>query len=342
VIEQALSVANLVLITVGSANAPRRHDFLPFTAAEREQMVRLMFSAEDNLRLRFAYVEDQGNMPRWTSLIREAANAIAPDNTDITLIGHSKDRSSFYLKAFPGWDSIEVGNFGGLSATNFRSAYFSSDAVVCEDLNFDGIDDNVAEWLKDFWTTDAYEELAAEAAKCANDVKTYGRIDPETGEKVYGPYLAADAIIIQGDQVLMIERGGHPYRGCLAFPGGFVEADEDVVDAAIRETVEETGLKVPEMVMRRSYLGTETFSAPHRDPRGRVVSFASLFHLNPSPPASMTDPKEIEKFLALPRVKGSDDARKAFWTPISKLDRSQMAFDHYSVLQKMLEKLPKE
>jgi bifunctional NMN adenylyltransferase/nudix hydrolase len=338
VVQQALRIADNVLIAIGSANAPRRHDYVPFTASEREDMIRLMFSAEDNRRMRFVHVEDQGNMPRWTGIIRAAANALESDNKRITLIGHSKDNSSFYLKGFPGWDASDVENYMGLSATTYRDQFFSCDFLP-NDIRVPALHAEVQDWLLNFAKTAAYEEMVDERVKCRNDVETYGRIDPATGKKVYGPYLAADAVIIQGDHVLMIERGGHPYRGCVAFPGGFVEADEDVVEAAIRETVEETGLKLPEGVIRRSIVRTETFSSPFRDPRGRVVSFATLFHLKPVIPANAS-PKDIEKLVALPRVRGGDDALRAFWMPISDLDRNTTAFDHYMILQRMLEHLP--
>ncbi len=342
VIEQALRLAGLVLIAIGSANCPRRHDYVPFTASERERMIRLMFSAEDNLRLRFVYVEDQGNMPEWTGIIRRAAHQIEPNNNEITLIGHSKDNSSYYLKGFQGWDSSNVENYMGLSATTYRKPYFSP-AFAPDQIRVDALHPEVQAWLLDFSKTEPYQHLVEEAVKCAEDVEKYGRIDPETGKKVYGPYLAADFIFIQGDQVLMIERGGHPYKGCLAFPGGFVNPDEDVVEAALREgSREETNMRIPEAVLRKSYVATEYFSSPFRDPRGRVVSASSLFYNNPIPPTSMTDPKEIAKYLAFPRVKAGDDAKRAFPVAISDVRRENTAFDHFMQLQRALTRLPRE
>lgn len=337
VISQALLAADLVLIAIGSANAPRRHDYVPFTAAEREKMIRLMLSAEDNQRVRFVYVEDQGNMPEWSSIIRRAANEIVADDSRITLIGHAKDNSSYYLKGFPGWASTDVDNYMGLSATTYRKPYFSPDFKPA-DICVEALHPEVQKWLLDFTIHADYENLVAEAVKCAKDVEDYGRIDPQTGKKVYGPYLAADAIYIQGDYILLIRRGGHPYKGCLALPGGFVEQDEDVIEAAIRESLkEEAKMKVPEMVLRKSYVGTFWNSAPHRDPRGRVVSATSVFHFQPEPPASMTDPKEIKRYLALPRVTKGDDAAAAFWIKISDLKRVDLAFDHWNQIQRALQ-----
>jgi bifunctional NMN adenylyltransferase/nudix hydrolase len=337
VILQALLTAEFVLIAIGSANAPRRHDYVPFTAAERETMIRLMLTPEQNARVRFVHVEDQGDMPTWSGIIRNAANEIEPDDRKITLIGHSKDNSSYYLKGFPNWVSHDVDNYMGLSATTYRKPYFGADYDPAN-LVTDALHPEVQTWLRDFMKTIHYKLLVEEAAKCAKDVEDYGRIDPATGKKVYGPYLAADAIYIQGDYVLLIERGGHPYKGCLAVPGGFVEADEDVVEAAIRESNrEESKMKVPESIIRKSFKGTAFYSAPHRDPRGRVVSASSVFLFDPVPPPSMTDPKEIARYIALPRVVAGDDAAKAMWVKISTLKRENMAFDHYMQIQRALQ-----
>lgn len=357
VILQALQIAATVLIVIGSARAARRHDYVPFTAAEREAMIRAMLTPEQNERVRFFHMPDQGNIARWSGMIRAAANEIEPNNKKITLIGHSKDNSSYYLKSFPGWDSADVDNYMGLSATTFRDHFFSSefDANDYGDFNTaldtdvqkwkEAIHPAVTDWLIDFRKNNpAYDHLVEERTKCLRDIETYGRIDPATGKKVYGPYVAADALIIQADHVLMIERGGHPYKGCLALPGGFVDPDEDVVEAAIRELMEETGLKVPELALRKAFIATSWYSAPFRDPRGRVYGASSLFFLNPSPPPSMTDADEIERYLALPRVKGADDARRAFWMPIEEAlaNPEKLAFDHHMQIQRALEKLPRE
>jgi bifunctional NMN adenylyltransferase/nudix hydrolase len=340
VIKQALVVADHVLIAIGSANAARSHHFLPFTAAERETMIRLMLAPEENMRVNFVHVEDQGNMTKWTSLVRAAAHAIEPDPKRVTLVGHSKDNTSFYLKAFKGWGSCEVDNVDGISSTDFRNYYFSADfklEMLARDVS---LHDEVKRWLFEFEETAEYEYLVDEAEKCRADNKKYGD----------GPHLAGDNIIIQGDHVLLIRRKNHPFRGKLAFPAGVINRNERILDGTFRELVEETGIKVPEAVLRRSLIRTDYYDDPRRDPRYRMISFASLFYLDPQPPAAMTDPKEIAKFLALPRVKAADDADVPYperegvyryWIPISEIKREDMAFDSYMMLQHALDYLPK-
>lgn len=74
--------------------------------------------------------------------------------------------------------------------------------------------------------------------------------------------------------VLLIRRGGHPFRGQWALPGGFVRPDETVGGAAKRELKEETGLD--HVYMEQLY----TFSEPDRDPRTRVISSAHMALVN--------------------------------------------------------------
>ena len=71
-------------------------------------------------------------------------------------------------------------------------------------------------------------------------------------------------------QVLLIRRGKSPYKDQFALPGGFVNPDESVDQAARRELLEETGVDCLCLEPIR------TFSTPGRDPRRWVISCAYL------------------------------------------------------------------
>jgi ADP-ribose pyrophosphatase YjhB (NUDIX family) len=108
----------------------------------------------------------------------------------------------------------------------------------------------------------------------------------------------------------------NPYRNYWALPGGFVEMDEDLDTAALRELQEETGLH--NIFLEQLY----TFGAPDRDPRGRVVSVAyyALISLNDSQP-----------------LQADSDAQDARWFSIDQLP--PLAFDHADILQLALLRL---
>jgi 8-oxo-dGTP diphosphatase len=114
------------------------------------------------------------------------------------------------------------------------------------------------------------------------------------------PSLTADIVVVaetdRGRRVLAIRRGHDPFAGMWALPGGFVEPNESVEEAAARELQEETALTgVPLEQLR-------CFSKPGRDPRGWVVSVA---HLAVVPAHRLAD------------AKAGDDAAAAAWLDLA-------------------------
>ncbi len=131
--------------------------------------------------------------------------------------------------------------------------------------------------------------------------------------------LSVDCVVFGRDgkhlKVLLIQRGQEPFKGCWALPGGFVNLDETLDEAARRELREETSLtKVPLDQL-------QAFSALHRDPRERVVSVAFYALVQ----------------VSEHRAKAGDDAASVQWCPVSKLPR--LAFDHADILRTALARL---
>ena len=119
--------------------------------------------------------------------------------------------------------------------------------------------------------------------------------------------------------VLVVRRGAAPYRGRWALPGGFVGDGEDLLDAAERELEEETALGS----VRAHLEQLATYGAPHRDPRGRVVSVAYLALL-----PGVSD------------VRAGSDASEAQWRPTAELlrDPRRLAFDHHRIVADGIER----
>ena len=90
------------------------------------------------------------------------------------------------------------------------------------------------------------------------------------------PSLAVDSICLRdgGAEVLLIRRGRSPWKGELAFPGGFVDYGEDPEVAALRELLEETGVegRNPQLYAVKG--------SPDRDPRKHIVSIFYMIHVD--------------------------------------------------------------
>lgn len=136
------------------------------------------------------------------------------------------------------------------------------------------------------------------------------------------PALTVDALVFRKDkqitEILLIRRRGKPFKDCWAFPGGFIEEDETVEEAIVRELKEETQLEGIEL--KQFY----TASKPGRDPRGWTISV--LFY------GFLKDHNQ--------EVIGGDDAIEAKWIPINAYPK--LAFDHGEILQLAIEKLNRE
>lgn len=127
------------------------------------------------------------------------------------------------------------------------------------------------------------------------------------------PAVSADIIILKTSNnqafVLLIERKHSPFKGMWAFPGGFLDMDETLEEAALRELNEETGITGVELKQ------FHTFSNVNRDPRHRTITTVFIGYINDN---------TIEP-------EAGDDAANVQWFPLDKLP--PLAFDHAEVME---------
>ena len=333
VITQGLTHANKLVILVGSSGAPRNHRN-PFTFDERSKMIYNSIPGHLRERVLIKPLEDAAyNDSKWIhdvqSLVTRAAWEFGFTNVpSVALIGHSKDSSSYYLKMFPQWAGIEIPNFQELDSTRIRNSYFSNIGEMwINDTNGHYIDDLVRdeviprvvrEFLSQFITTDDYKNIR-------NEYEFIAKYRASWSVAPYAPiFVTVDGIIVQSGHILLVRRKAAPGKGLWAMPGGFINQDERIRNAVIRELREETGIKVPEPVLRGSIVAQDVFDDPNRSARGRTITHAFLFKLEDGP---------------LPKVKGLDDADRAWWEPIANLKRENFFEDHYDIIQNMLARI---
>ena len=327
VIKLALESANNVLVLIGSAYEARSHRN-PWTYFERkENMIQANISRNDIDRVHFMPLEDSAyNETQWIKSVQaHVSNILKRLELDeslarVALIGHSKDSSSYYLKMFPAWASIEAPNYHGVNSTDIRNAYFSNDVMNgAPNIHATALSDRTLLFLQGFLHCPEYKQILEEY----DFVKKYKEA---WSAAPYAPtFVTVDAVVVQSGHIALVRRRAAPGKGLWALPGGFLNPQERIKDAVIRELREETGIKVPDPVLRGSIVAQDVFDAPDRSSRGRTITHAFLIKLKDEP--------------TLPKIKGMDDADKARWVPLNQVKRELMFEDHYAIIQNMIARI---
>jgi ADP-ribose pyrophosphatase len=330
IINEALKRAKCLIILVGSANRARSYMNSAFSYFEVTQMLEMLYKHEISTKRIIIkplpdYIYDEAG---WIANTKATVNkAISehlftegkadddPSNYKVALAGFGKDASSYYLKRFPEWDSIQVGKqFALLSACHIREAYFQR---VPQTSTF-GLSDKIIEYLHDFMHTDEFVYVVREREAIDRNIKTYG----------LGPFNAGDVILTQGNKVLTVTRNGAVGFGLEAFPGGMHNRGETLKNCALRELDEETSIFKLNPGFRE-YMETcatayRHFDAPERDPRGHYISHA--FHY------ALPDDFNVEEI----KLEARDDARAVKWKDIDLWGHENAFLDHYAILRTFL------
>jgi bifunctional NMN adenylyltransferase/nudix hydrolase len=308
-VKEALNLADNVLVIIGSAEkAPNIRN--PWTAKQREEMILSALSDEEKAHVRFIYVRDFWyTQNRWLTevqqLVYDATDGV--DDTKICDIGEES--------YFPQWKFFKMRNLDRMPhATTIRGLYFTQDSAYKSHVS-----DGVTKYLEDFKKTPTFKSLKEEY----DYVRSYraswdGAPFPPT-------FVTVDCIVIKSGHVLTVRRKGSPGRGLIALPGGFLNQKETILDGALRELKEETGIKLSKDELEKAIKETKVFDFPERSLRGRTITHAFLIDLGTGP---------------LPIVKGSDDADKAWWMSLSDLATREAEFfeDHFHIIAHFVNK----
>lgn len=334
IIEHAYRLASDVVIIVGSANQPRTVKN-PWTQDERATMIkgalwdRRIDQYDPHVHIEYnedSPYNDEAWVTRVQNIVAKYTNkyvgrwspgmGIAQKEARVGIIGHKKegDLSTFYLDYFPQWDFVD---FGEYSAINRVDATYIRDIYLNPTLIIDGIKEAVSKsvfhYLLNWRNTAEYKNLVAEK-------EFMDKYKAQYSSMPYPPtFVTADAVVIQSGHVLMVKRGAYPGKGTWALPGGFLDAEKDrsLKECMLRELREETKLKVPTKILEGNIQEEKVFDAVGRSSRGRTITQAFKIVLPAGP---------------LPRVRGSDDAEKAKWIPLSELDPTRCFEDHYTII----------
>lgn len=329
IVDEALKLAKEVIVVVGSSFAAR-NTRNPFTFEERKAMIDSVYDDEFNyagsqgsVKTRRVKVVPVSDYPyddnKWVAAVQNVVHGAISWSADpirIGLIGHEKDGTSYYLKIFPTWDSVSVPNVDGINATDIRKHIFGGENVELFEKALPAAVKKVIQgiFLNNGQPTAVYDTLTKEHLMIRKYKEAWKAAPfPPT-------FMTVDAVVVQSGHILLVKRGDMPGKGLWALPGGFLNQEETMLDGAIRELKEETKIKVPVPVLKGSIKESKTFDAPNRSARGRTITQAFYIDLG-------FDEK-------LPKVKGADDAEKAFWVPLNEVvaQRDKFFEDHFFII----------
>lgn len=319
-LRRALASAPLCIVVLGSAYQARSPKN-PFTWQERVEMIRLALPEADRQRVEFLPVRDYYDQARWVRLVRQGVTQLAggtdaSDTTSFVLVGHFKDATSQYLEDFPGWALDALPLQGNIDASALRDAYFGNGGAALDATLAALVTQAPAStlaFLRAWAALPYFAQLAQEWEMLRQDKAGWA------GAPYPPVFVTVDAVVQCSGCVLLIRRGHAPGKGLLAVPGGFIEQRETVYQSAVRELLEETGLRLGEGGTPQALKGVQVFDHPERSLRGRVITHAHWFDLGAT---------------SLPEVRAGDDAAAAQWVPIERLASLEDQFhdDHFHML----------
>lgn len=274
-----------LVVLLGSCNrAPSIKN--PFTAFERIETIKR------NVPMtvwRFEELNDYAyNDEKW----KEQVNAILSYyklQGDVVLFGHNKEGND-YLEWFPDIEYQEIEAVNNSNGTEVREQLFE-------------MRDKRVEHLQDDW-----DYFKAEKEKFAS--YPY----PETLN-----FCCADAVVECMGHVLLIKRKNSPGKGLWALPGGFKNNSETYLDCAIRELIEETGIKVFQEDMYDNVVQSKMFDSPKRG--GGIPRNTTAVHINLN-------------CTTLPEIVAQDDASDVQWVALDKIGKGEFKLhdDHQDII----------
>lgn len=238
------------------------------------------------------------------------------ESTEVTLFGNHKDETSYYLSLFPSWrndtEQIKISKVA-ISATDIRHNMFE-----CEEGERpweEYLTSRVNKYMNNWLDSDEGVRLAEEHKY----IKKYRSAVEEWKYPI--TFTTVDSVVVHKGMVLLVKRRAHPGKGLWALPGGFINQDESLIDGAIRETKEETKLRLE----KEWLVSNDVFDAPNRSLRGRTITHGFCFHIR-------------KDNFEMGNVMGGDDAEKAQWFPLGHVLNNmgyELFEDHLDIIYQL-------
>lgn len=324
IIREALTECQNVIILVGSANRSRTFKN-PLTFTERRALINNALRengfTESEHNVRIEPIDDHPyNDAAWVTGVHnrvdEVIESIGLQNVEphITVYGHKKDNTAYYLDLFPKWHAKKMPSFGDIHAVGIRENLYKGEELT-------DVPPNVKASMEKFISSD-------EGIAVKNEYHFIKKYKDQFSSLPYPPiFSTTDAVVYYKGYVLMVVRKGYPGKGQWALPGGFLEHDMPIKDSMVKEVKEETCIRISRSILFGNLRKIEVFDDPSRSLRGRTVTHCGLIVLDP-----------VTSIQTLPYVKGNDDAQHAAWISLNEIEsmKGNIFEDHYFIIKQML------
>ncbi|ASV44118.1 bifunctional nicotinamide mononucleotide adenylyltransferase/ADP-ribose pyrophosphatase-like protein [Salicola phage SCTP-2] len=330
-IQHALEHSDYVIILVGSANrAPDSNN--PYSYQVRKEFIENMMHEYEISHGRFSVYplnDYKYNDASWLTQIHSIVSTVERTynkytNTEISLYGHHKDNSTYYMNSFPTYSIVDVGNIDNVSATQVREYLYNREYDKARSLVPDYVYNRVYYDAKGRYTPESEEfDRLRQEHFYIQHYKDAWKDAP------YEPiFTTTDSVVYFKGYILLVKRKSHPGKGQWCLPGGFVKPEEWIKDSIITNLKKDTNIKVGAPILRSNIREMEVFDDPGRSLRGRIITHCGLIVLD-----------GVSSMSELPSVKSQSKGDvHAQWFPISDVESmsNELFEDHYFIIKQML------
>ena len=327
-IKAGLKESDDVILILGSHRSPMSIKN-PWNFETREYFIKKSLEKSERERVRIVPLRDflYSDMT-WVTALQNTVAKMTKAEDKISLVGHFKDDSSYYLNFFPQWKLLPQRAWYAPTSATIKGRELIDGTEIRKRLyeETDNWQHMVPEYMVGYLTEfvkhhGEFRQLQREYQYLVDYKKSWASAPfPPT-------FVTTDAVVVQAGHILLVRRKTEPGKGKWALPGGFLNQNEFISACAVRELREETKIDVPAAVLDRCIKDSHCFDHPKRSLRGRSITHAYLFVLDSNKP--------------LPSVKGDDDAELAVWMPLNDLALHEENFfeDHLAIIEYFVNKL---
>ncbi len=310
-IDEARKQADKTLVLIGSSR--QLPDFKnPFSYDERLELLTQCLPNESDLVIHG--IPDEPTDDEWIQEVVARVNQFEEDPTEVTVFCSSKDED-FYRSSF--LYPVNTVDTHDCNATQVRHAWYTESLWTVEEF----IPKETKEFLENHGDHDRLSVEYTTTTESAQQKKE--------GHPFANPVeVVSFAVIVQNNKVLLGKRGGPRGDGQWGLPGGFMNHDETTLDACMRETHEELGFDLKELIISSNAQCLSQAVEENRDNLGaRNVGINYLFVVKP----------EYELEVKVDSVETTDYT----WVPLKEIleDNFLLFYNHNLVVKRLVSKL---